>query len=401
MTSAEKILEILKSFVAVRGLALSEEKTKIINLADGFDFLSRNYRYNDGIIYATPNEAAIQKMEQNMRDLILPYRGGQKTLIEKINKKLIGWASYHRVTEAKSAFRRIDTVVKSLLLQLCEQLHPSLPRKKIISKYFFEESNGEYVYMLVNKPDVRVIRIAETILINHKPVGVNKNPYLDGEYYENRTDNRENTAVRERYKPIWTRKKGKCYYCGRAILTDEEKTLITVDPTRAETPKNQAYVHRYCSRGEMEFYDVDFDIDNEFDLYKFLQKFNGEDKNKNEKKHKFSMLEEYFRQKNDGKFTLTFDEIEKIIETPLCGSAKKYTAYWYRRGDSQISYAWLVNGYKIQKIDLEKKRVVYEKNEDFGKAIKIPDILLSGRIPVNAKQEAEIFLKHIVEKYGL
>jgi RNA-directed DNA polymerase len=401
MESAEKIMDILRAFIAVRGFTFSEQKTKIINLADGFDFLSRNYKYVNGLIHAAPSEAAVQKMEQSMRDFILPYRGGQKNLIERLNRKLVGWANYHRITEAKPAFRRIDNTVKSLLLQLCEKLHPLLPRKKVISKYFYKEANGEYVYTLENKPDVRIMRIAETILVNHKPVGTKKNPYLDGEYYDKRTGRREIAAVTGKYKAIWVRQRGKCYYCGRLILTDEEKVLVMIDPTRPETPKNQAYIHQYCSLGEAEFYNSDMDIDSDFDLYDFLEKLSGPTSRQGGKKYKFSQLTEYFRLKDDSVFTLTFIEIEKIMGTLLCESAKKYLDYWYRKGDLKISHAWLSNGYKIRKLDFEKKRVIYERSEDFGKAIKIPDIILNGRVPVNVKQEVENFFDYIKKKYGL
>ena len=403
MESAEKILDILKAFVAVRGFTFSEQKTKIINLADGFDFLSRNYTYKDGIMRAAPSEAAVQKMEQSMRDLILPYRGGQKTLIEKINKKLVGWASYHRITESRQVFRHIDNTVKSLLLQLCEKLHPSLTRKKVIAKYFYKDTHGEYVYSLANKPDVRIVRTSETILIKHTPVGVRKHPYLDGEYYNERTGQHEIRAVTGKYKAVWVRQSGKCFYCGRPILIDEEKVLVTIDPSLRETSKNQAYVHAYCALGQAEFYDSDTDISTGFDLYELLEELlSGEIVSRpDEKKYKFSPLTEYFRLKNEPVFTLTFEEIEKIMGTPLCASAKKFIDYWYRKGELKISYSWLSNGYKIRKLDTKNSCAVYERSTDFGKAVKIPDIFLNGRVPVDAKQEVENFFDYIKKKYGL
>jgi group II intron reverse transcriptase/maturase len=399
MESAEKILKLLSDFVAVRGLKLSENKTKIIAIEDGFDFLSRHYQYRDGLIYSTPSDAAVSKIEQSMREFILNYRGGQKALIESINKKLIGWANYHKITEATSAFRHIDNVVKTLLLELCEKLNPHLPRKKIINKYFYREPDGECVYALENKPDVRLQRIINTVLVKHKPVSTKKNPYLDDDYYEYRTDERAIKAVTGKYKPIWNRQKGKCFYCGKTILIDERKTIITIDPTYPNHQKNLAYVHDYCSVGQAEFYNCDVEIESRFDLHELLTRMtNGVTANK---KTKFYPLTEYFRLRDDAVFTLTFKEIEKILEKPLCTSAFNYMDYWHRRGENRISFAWLSNGYKIRNINLKDTRIVFERTEDIGEAVEIPQIFLSGRVPPAARAEMEILFDYIRNKYGL
>ncbi|MDR2724047.1 MAG: reverse transcriptase N-terminal domain-containing protein [Holosporaceae bacterium] len=121
---AKRIISIIENFLQQRGMRLSCEKTSIINVHQGFDFLSRHYVCNGRVIISRPSDAAVVKMEHNLRELILPFKGSQKVLIDKLNKKLHGWASYHKITDARDAFRHIDVVVKTLLLKLCEQLHP-------------------------------------------------------------------------------------------------------------------------------------------------------------------------------------------------------------------------------------------------------------------------------------
>jgi hypothetical protein len=119
------------------------------------------------------------------------------------------------------------------------------------------------------------------------------------------------------------------------------------------------------------------------------------------KKNKFYALTEHFRQRMDSVFTLTFKEIENILDQPLCGSALKSTQYWYRRGDTNISFCWLSNGYAIRNINLEKARVVFERVEDMGSVVKIPAVFLSGRVPHDAKVEFENMCEYIQKKYGL
>jgi RNA-directed DNA polymerase len=402
--SADKIRTILSEFLGIRGLRLSEEKTQIIEIHDGFDFLSRNYRRVGGVIHTAPSEAAVKRMEEALCDLILPYRGGQKALIERLNKKLIGWASYHKVTEATDVFRHIDTAVKALLLQLCERLHPAQPRSRIITKYFYLEPNGEYIYALGNKPDVKVVQISDTVLVKHTPIATKKNPYLDDDYYEERTDEHSISAVVGKYKPVWVRQNGKCYHCGEQILTDHRKTLVIIDPTRAETAKNQAYVHEYCLTSRPEFLDTESYIDSDFDLMTLLEQMKtGTVRKKvaNSVKHKFDPLAEHFRERNDAKFTLTFDDFSKIIGEPLCASAYKDKDYWRRRGTDRISKCWLSNGYCIKTLDLAGKRIVFARDENLGEALKVPDVFLKSRIPPNAKAELENHFEYIRKKYGI
>jgi RNA-directed DNA polymerase len=342
-------------------LALSDTKTKIVDLADGFDFLARHYQYSDGFVYSTPSAAAVAKMEQKLRDLISHYRGGQKQLIDKINKKLVGFATYHKVTEAAQAFRHIDNVVKTLLLELCEKLHPKQTRERLIKKYFYREPDGEHVYALEQKPDVRVRRLAETILVVHLPVSTKKNPYLDEKYYEERSDDRAIMSVAGRFKPIWNRQDGRCFYCGRPILADERKALMPIDPLRPHSPKNLAYVHGYCQPGQAEFYESELEVDSPFDLFALLKRLNEGKLPPPDRKYKFQPLTEYFRSRNEAVFTLSIEDIEKILVVKLGISAHKYIDWWYRRGDRKISFCWLSNGYKIRTINLENSRIVFER----------------------------------------
>jgi hypothetical protein len=119
------------------------------------------------------------------------------------------------------------------------------------------------------------------------------------------------------------------------------------------------------------------------------------------KKSKFYPLTEHFRGRNDSIFTLTFAEIEKILREPLCASAHKYKDYWSRRSDKCISYAWISNGYKIKTLNFEKKKVVFERTEDMGEAVEIPEVFRTKRIPSGAKAEMEVMFEYIKNKYGL
>jgi hypothetical protein len=176
---------------------------------------------------------------------------------------------------------------------------------------------------------------------------------------------------------------------------------VTINPAKPSYPKNQAYVHDYCSMGQAEFYDSDWDIDSRFDLYELLTQMKGGQVKSSDRKYKFDPLTAYFRQQKDAVFTLTFSDIEKILDCPLSNSAYTYKDYWYRRGDRNISLCWLSSGYRIRSISLDKSRLVFERQTDMGDAVDIPDVFLKGRIPPGARAEMEILFEYIRNKYGI
>jgi RNA-directed DNA polymerase len=397
--TAERIIDLLTEFLRPRGMKLSDEKTRIVDLADGVDFLSRHYRYVKGVVYAAPSEKAVAKFEDNLRDLILNYRGSQGGLIDKLNQKLNGWVTYHKVTDARAQFRHIDAVVKTYLLQLCEKLHPALPRQSVINKYFFKDYDGEHVYALPDKTDVRVIRIADTVMVDYNPVTLNKNPYLDEEYHENRSGEREVQNVTGKYKAIWTRQSGKCYYCGRSILADQRKVVVTMDAARLPSVKNLAYIHEKCEYSGVQFIETDATLESDSDIQAVLESLASQTERGRQTKLKFAPLSEHFRTLTASRVTLSFDEIDKILGEPLCASARKYKYYWYQGGHDRIAVCWRSNGYKLHDLDLGKKRVIFARTDD--NAVLILPPYLQGRIPPNCKAELDNFFVYMKNKYGL
>lgn len=67
MDDAEIALGTVRNFLAERGLSLSEEKTKVCNIDDGFTFLSRTYVRKNGLIYSYPSDAAVDRFISELK----------------------------------------------------------------------------------------------------------------------------------------------------------------------------------------------------------------------------------------------------------------------------------------------------------------------------------------------
>ena len=78
IVDAEKMIGIVRVFLAERGLQASEEKTRIVSVAQGFDFISRHYVKENGQIHVTPSRAAVERIKASLKELIFTHKRSQK-----------------------------------------------------------------------------------------------------------------------------------------------------------------------------------------------------------------------------------------------------------------------------------------------------------------------------------
>lgn len=70
---AEKIYDKLKPYLEARGLELSEEKTRIVNISEGFNFLGFNIRmfptWYGEILLTRPSKETMKKSKDKIREI--------------------------------------------------------------------------------------------------------------------------------------------------------------------------------------------------------------------------------------------------------------------------------------------------------------------------------------------
>ena len=398
--TARKILQYTSEFLEERGLSLSPEKSRIVNISEGFTFMSRTYYKVGTQVYARPSDAAVGRFMANVRDAIDNYTGSQQSLIDTLNRKIDGWTTYHKVSEADDAFRQMDVYISALLLKLCESKHPKWNREKILQKYWYVDAEGRHCYALPNKKEIRVKFLSDTLLIDYYAVKTKMNPYIDLDYMESRTHERQILNATGVYRAIWNRQDGRCHYCGHRILRDEEKALVEVEPVRSRFASRMAYVHKRCLYCSVDYIDTDILPTSLTEVMDLLGQLESKRKPTG---NKYFALSEFFRNCEKNSVTLTFREMEDIMGDEL-GITSLRKEFWYRTGFSCISQCWLENGYQIKTLHLDgKRRVVFnlvEKSRNTSSVV-IPEAIRYGRVPDDAKYELENYFRYIIKKYGL
>jgi RNA-directed DNA polymerase len=133
----DTIMPAVSKFLADRGLFLSEEKTKITHIEDGFDFLSINIRKYKGKYVPKPSDESVKRFLNEIRTTIKSHPCAKtENLIRLLNPKIRGWTNYHRHNCAKKTFGYISYWIFHALWQWAKRRHPNKGKKWIKQKYF-------------------------------------------------------------------------------------------------------------------------------------------------------------------------------------------------------------------------------------------------------------------------
>lgn len=142
-----KVKPAVKAFLAKRNLTLSEKKTKITHIDEGFDFLGFNIRKYKGKLLIKPSKNSIKSFLSNIREVIRKSIGWRTSdLIRLLNQKIRGWCNYYRHVVSKETFSKIDCNIFKKLIQWIKRRHPNKNTQWRIKKYFKQVGNRRWVF---------------------------------------------------------------------------------------------------------------------------------------------------------------------------------------------------------------------------------------------------------------
>src|ERR1039458_7718658 len=104
-----EVKPLVEQFLLDRGLQLSQEKTCITHIRQGFDFLGQTLRkYGDKLV-VRPSNKNVKAFLEKVRGIIGQNRSARRAhLIGMLNPVIRGWANYHRFVMSSRTFSKID-----------------------------------------------------------------------------------------------------------------------------------------------------------------------------------------------------------------------------------------------------------------------------------------------------
>src|SRR5882757_9778388 len=127
---AEQVKARLAEWLAPRGLAFNEDKTQIVHLTTGFDFLGFNIRrYPNGKLLIMPSAKAVRRIRERLSTEMRALRGSNAiAVIRTINPIVRGWAAYYRSVVSKEVFSEVDNHLWLLTYRWALRAHPNKPK---------------------------------------------------------------------------------------------------------------------------------------------------------------------------------------------------------------------------------------------------------------------------------
>ena len=140
---AEALREEAATALAPLGLRLSPEKTRVVHIDEGFDFLGFHIRRmrkrgtQKQYVYTVPSRKAVQSVKDKVK--AHTYRATRhkelKRLIYDLNGLLRGWANYFRHAVAKDVFNALDSFAWLRVVKWLFRKHAKLSRREMRRRF--------------------------------------------------------------------------------------------------------------------------------------------------------------------------------------------------------------------------------------------------------------------------
>ncbi len=271
---AEQVKAQLAAWLAPRGLAFNEEKTRIAHLDAGFDFLGFTVRRYHGKLLIKPSATALRRIRKRLTAEMLALRGANgQAVIQRLNPIIRGWSAYYRGMVSSRAFAALDTHMWKLTHKWARYSHANKSKHWIMSRYFdaFNKSRRDRWVFGDRATGAYLSKFAWTKIVRHQMVKGSASPDDPAlaDYWNTR---------RRRTKPpldsaglrLLMAQHGRCPLCGDYLLhADREpqspeqwaqwltvtrkavrKQAITADPGPGtpDEPVALRLLHAHCAR---------------------------------------------------------------------------------------------------------------------------------------------------------
>lgn len=250
-----KVKPLVIKFLQARGLTLSEEKTKITHIEEGFDFLGFNIRKYKGKYIAKPSKKSRKRFLDKIREIVDKNKASkQQSLIRLLNPVIRGWANYYKGCSASETFKKADTQIFQKLWRWSQRRHSKKGKKWIADKYYHSVKGRNWTFAVPFKDKKgkqyhTLVRLADTKIKRHIKIRGEANPY-DAEwkdYFEKLVTKRmiEHLDGKQYIYRLWEKQMQRCPVCGDYITRESPWKIVEM---KGKNRMVKILVHDACSR---------------------------------------------------------------------------------------------------------------------------------------------------------
>lgn len=220
---AEQVKAQLAEWLAPRGLVFNEDKTRIVNLDDGFDFLGFTVRRFNAKLLIKPSKAAVRRHRQRLRDEMHALRGANAvTVLQRLTPIVRGWAAYYRAAVSSEVFSTLDRYLWKLTYKWAKHRHPKKPKRWIVNRYFgrFNQSRHDRWVFGDRQSGAYLVKHAWTKIVRHQLVKARSSPDDPAlvEYWASRRRRAAPPPMDNLSLRLLWGQRGACPLCGQLLL---------------------------------------------------------------------------------------------------------------------------------------------------------------------------------------
>ncbi|MGQ4808563.1 hypothetical protein NKDENANG_01949 [Candidatus Entotheonellaceae bacterium PAL068K] len=248
-------------WLAKRGLKLSQEKTKVCHLTEGFDFLGFNARQYDvpntrtgRKLLIKPSDASVSDFKHRMKQEWTALNGSNAAaVVKKLNPIITGWANYFRTQVASRTFNSIDAWMWKRAYRWCRRNHPTKSGNWITRTYFskFRRGRNDKWVFGARETGTHLPRLSWTPIKRHVMVKYDASPDNPAlrTYWDEREKRKGKDLATKGQREMAKRQKDVCTICGDSLHNGEElhsHHVIPKSKSGKDTLSNLELVHLYC-----------------------------------------------------------------------------------------------------------------------------------------------------------
>jgi RNA-directed DNA polymerase len=259
---AMSMYDMLKPYLEKRGLTLAEDKTKVTQITEGFDFLGfnlRQYKSNNGMhLLIKPSKTSAKKARETVNKVFAQLRGKPVVdLITKLNPIIRGIGNYWSSQVAKKIYGSIDHYIFIKTRKHLKVMHPNKPFRWIYKKYFKADNTGisKDKWILTDPHNTRnqLFRMSWIPIVRHNSIKYRNSPDDAGliEYFEKRNKKefiRNNVLSKQKLAKT---SNYVCRVCKKSLVGKETLIINRIIPTElggTDSYRNLELLHQSCQR---------------------------------------------------------------------------------------------------------------------------------------------------------
>lgn len=251
----------LQSWLAERGLSLSPEKTRIVHLQQGFDFLGCTIRHYPAPstsrtgwkLLIKPSRPSIDALRSKLRDLWQQVRGQSPSqFIPVFNSIIRGWANYFRPLVSSAVFQSLDQWMYLRQWRYVIRRHPKQSKSWCYRTYWgrFNLERQDHSVFGDSTSGMHLLKFAWFTIQRH--VLVKGSASLDDpdwrDYWQNRQKQQIKT-LKLTHQRLAQRQNGLCPLCGQSLFNGEQLQRHHRKPKAqggGDSPQNLVLLHLFC-----------------------------------------------------------------------------------------------------------------------------------------------------------